>query len=387
MMAVALLGCNADDSADKDVDPENAEAGGDAPDGDDDVGGEGDDIPDEGWAPEPPAEGGAIDIADIHRRRAEATCQALAHCQATGVIEQRHGADCAGGLEHQIRQLYGNAVDEAVAEGRVSYDPEAAWRCVRGTLVAPCNLFETEPSCGAVYVGTAAIGQPCVIDLECEGAAWCDATSECPGLCRQARSIGSGCTADRQCGGLASCRLGSCQEKLRLDDPCSSDGAQCVGLLSCSRAAVDRPATFCRNPFEGHEPGQSCRPAGCQAGLYCRFASDLDHRCDTQQREGETCFHGSPNACTSGLICDFEGLAPRPEVPGECKPAPVQGELCWVDCTPGHVCAHTEPGDPRGECQAMRDNGQECTTSEHCWSLTCDSTAGVCRARAKACLP
>lgn len=393
----ALVACDPDGSTGSSTDTGSAEGAVGSPEGDDGSGeelpgveGEGEagrDIPEEGWAPDPAGDGGSIAVEDVHTLRADATCLGLTACHATSVIEQRLGADCTAALEHQIRQLYGDAVDEAIAEGRVLYDPDAAWRCVQGTLAAPCDLFETEPACGRVYAGLAALGEPCVLDLECEGAAWCDASDGCPGRCREARSPGSGCTADRQCSGLASCRLGSCQERRRIDDLCSPDGAECIGILSCSRAAPDHPATFCRNPFSGLGPGERCRPAGCQGGLYCRFSSDQDHRCDTRQGDGQTCFHGSPSACLAGLACDWDGLAPRPEVPGECKPAPTEGQMCWIDCAPGHVCVHDDPTDPRGECHVMRDNGQPCTRPEHCWSLTCDTGGGVCRARAQACLP
>ncbi len=378
----ALAGCSADNA-------DNPGGAPDAPASDNAGEGEGEPatVPDGGWAPDPPAAGGAVPLEQVHSLRAAATCEALAACHATSVISQRLGDDCAAGLEHQIRQLYGDAVDAAIAEGVVVYDAQAAWRCVQGTTIAPCNLFETEPACGEVYTGTVPVGGPCVLDLECEGAAWCDASTGCPGRCVEARSAGSGCTADRQCAGVASCRLGSCQDKLRLDDRCSSDGAECIGILSCSPAAPGQPATFCRNPFAGLEPGDTCRPAACQAGLYCRFAADQQHRCDTRNAEGQTCFHGSPNACTAGFVCDWDGGAPRPEIAGECKVAPTQGEVCWIDCAPGHVCLHLADGDPRGVCHAMRDNGEPCDRSDHCWSLTCDTAAGICRARAKACLP
>ncbi len=320
--------------------------------------------------------------------RAAATCDALAACDATAVIGQRLGADCAGGLEHQIRQIYGDVADAAVAEGRVVYDAEAAWRCVQGTLLAPCRLFETEPACGEVYTGTLLLGGDCEIDLECEGGAWCDASAGCLGKCRESRAPGSGCTADRQCGGLASCRLGSCLEKLRQEDRCSSDGAECIGLLSCSPPAMGVPATFCRNPFLGQAPGETCRPGGCEAGLYCRFAVSQEHTCATREREGETCFHGFPNACVPGFTCQWDGRAPSPEAAGTCKASPVEGEACWVDCAPGHACLRiSDQADPRGTCHLLRDNGEPCETGRQCWSLTCDAIKGVCRARAQACLP
>ena len=344
-----------------------------------------DTIPDEGWAPPAPPGGAEIPLSDVHLARAAATCEALTRCGATAVIEERVGEDCVAGLEHQIRQLYGEAVAEAVNAGRVAYDGEAAWRCAQGTLWAPCRLFETEPSCAQVFEGLIPPGGACDIDLECAGPAWCDASAGCPGVCAPSGGHGSPCTADRHCAGLASCRLGTCQRKLSLGSRCSPDGAECLGLLTCGVVVPGKPARFCRNPFEGLDAGALCRPGGCGAGLYCRFAVDGAHRCVPRRPEGDPCFHGFPNACVSGRTCDWGAEEPRPELEGRCVASPTEGEACWVDCAPGHVCLHSDTLDGApGRCHVIRDNGQACDRDEQCWSLACAPT-GVCRARVRAC--
>jgi len=232
--------------------------------------------------------------------------------------------------------------EDAVAAGRIAYDPGAAGACVAATAGASCMATPfSDRSCGELFTGLVAEG--------------------------------GGCTSDYECVGGADCTIASCD-------------AQCC-LGSCGPPLTGEPPP----PPELADVGEPCTThTDCVVGAYC----ETDGRCTaTPDREGERCLFG----CARGdLYCDIDALVCKayagagepcddaavsapPCDPawsfcdGVCRPRPGAGEAC--DAT--RVCVASTWCDGGGTCQERGGAGDPCDDSGQC-TVSCDGVTGQC---------
>lgn len=229
---------------------------------------------------------------------------------------------------------------DAVAAGRLIYDPVAAATCVEATREAHCLATPwSDPACAAMLTGQIASGQACTSDFECAGGADC--------------------------------------EDARCDAQC------CVGQCGA-------PLTGTPPPREAAAIGEACQQhADCELGAYC----ETDRVCAAMPTaEGQRCVFG----CARGdLYCDVEALVcKRYGAAGEaCDPAGATAPPCdpaWSHCD--EVCVE-RPGEGQpcdddrvciaatfcrdGTCVARGDAGAPCTDDDEC-AVACDVPLNAC---------
>lgn len=207
-------------------------------------------------------------------------------------------------------------------EGRISFDAQAAGRCLEHVAGRGCARPEGfapsdeelagRASCAAIFTGTLADGDLCAASLECAGGGYCQ------------------------------------------QDTCE-DGC-CVGECVVPTVAAR---------------GESCSVDYlCGAGLGCVYDEGAqDYLCSPLMGEGEPC--GGELGCAEGLVCDWSL--------GLCVAQGAVGEVCTsfggASCLPGGVCVDPE-FDGTGRCQALGDVGDPCDVECRDFDLLCEG--GVC---------
>lgn len=227
--------------------------------------------------------------------------------------------------------------EDAVAAGRLVYDPEAAGACLDALRDAYC-LAEpfSDPVCERMFAGAVEEGGVCTSAFECASGAPCEVSS---------------CTV--QC---------------------------CTG--TCGPAPAPPP-----DPPPRAEVGQDCEVHDdCVEAAYCGF----DRTCAPMpEAEGEACVFG----CARGdLYCDTDALECRryggPGEPcddtrpcdpawaicdGTCRVRPGPGEPCEpqvADCVAAAWC-------DAGTCRTRGLPGATCDHPDQC-TVTCDTSLGLC---------
>lgn len=227
--------------------------------------------------------------------------------------------------------------EDAVAGGRLGYDPLAAGRCLESVRDGYCLAVPfSDLACEDLFAGLVAEGGACTSDFECAAGAPCEVSS---------------CTVQ--------CCTGTC-------GPAPVPPAEPPALAEVGEACA------------GHDD--------CAEGAYC----DFDRTCAAMpDAEGERCVFG----CARGdLYCDtdllqcrrYAGLGEpcdeaRPCDPawshcdGACRLRPRPGEPCapqTMECVAAAFC-------DAGTCRARGGPGAPCDDPEQC-TVTCDSTPGQC---------
>ena len=209
----------------------------------------------------------------------------------------------------------------------VKYDAQAAGDCMaelKGRIkCGDTNAAEDIPACDRVFVGTLAAGQTCTKSAECVA----------PGYCNQDFTTGqSVCTAPT--GGTALVRG-------KAGDTCS---ASCADATSCNvfQAPVPGPPGTVGDPTQPAPTLVACYGSD---SLYC------DGTCQKLKAIGESC--SSPEACQTGLFCDFNSAictAPHPN-----------GAVCSSDyeCQSDHCSADPATGAD-GTCSNTSVTAQQC---------------------------
>lgn len=305
--------------------------------------------------------GPIVTLDDLLAQLPAVACAWYARCpEYQTLIVRIFGDDCVEALAG-VYEAIGKPYNERIAAGAVSFDADAAQRCLELYESVSCAPDGLDTDCESVFVGQLQAGDACFDDIECSPGTYCDQSTSCPGLCVPVVQAGETCTSDLECAGELACSFeGVCAEKLPL-------GAACVSGLDCSSEYCDSEMDVCaeRPPYGVKPLGEQCSGLECQSGLYCDIAGDSI--CKETLSVGQPCASVAfENPCQAGLYCEASAASNE----GVCAPMAAIGESCTDSdgCQAG-VC-------DAGTCQRRERLGEPCMTDERCWGGHC--VAGAC---------
>jgi hypothetical protein len=285
---------------------------------------------------------GAIEDSEVGERVVEALCARDERCgvyASTEACERDLRRWGWGGMWLGL----GTRHDAALASGRLSYDEDAAERCVATLRDSDCRLpaltflarqrgIEYEPACQVLRVEEPA--STCRLHAECGGEAYChfpgDGTPE-----------------------------GTCQ-------PRSVEGEVALHPIQCAPGLVlAEPGGRCQRPAEEGEvcylPGGAGITHPCGPGLWC---DQNGGTCQRARAEGDACGAFGTPPCDESLVCK-EGHCGRRSRPGEsCRATPVLSTLYRNDCQEELFC-DAERGE-LGTCREQLGEGVACRESFEC---------------------
>jgi hypothetical protein len=261
----------------------------------------------------------------------------------------------------------GTRYDAALESGRLSFDEDAAERCLAAIRDADCRLLspsstahqwgiENDPACRVLRAE-----EPegaCQLQAECGERAYCHfaTTGNCEGTCQPRSGEGEAAFRPEQCApGLSlSHATGRCLRPATEGDVCFAAGG-----------------------------GPLPRNGPCGPGLWCNHASG---KCQRTGAEGDACVDAFTSPCGASFVCQE----------GRCVRRVGKGEVCRVPETPpglyanvcqGELFCDAEP-EQSGTCQERRGEGGacrnpfDCTADLDCLGLSPQSGAtGVCGKR------
>lgn len=136
--------------------------------------------------------GSAVPLEDLPGELAAVFCGGIQECLGDlGAIFPQ--PDCEPTVENEYRNEQFAALEEAIAAGTVVYDGTEAPSCLAAFRALGCDLFSSRvpPACERTLAGTIPLGDPCSLNDECEGNAFCDRSGDsCPGVCAEPRTEG-----------------------------------------------------------------------------------------------------------------------------------------------------------------------------------------------------
>jgi subtilase family serine protease len=285
-------------------------------------------------------------------------CTSLGRCEVRNVCA---GVQCSAGM-----------TCDPLAEGACRCGPggpacEANQRCVDAECVTDkcfgvactgettCDLADGVCKCGGSGGEVCSGGEACdAASKSCVRSSLCDNVT-----------CGSGAVCDPADG---RCRCGALTGPVCGDDQtCDAVNKRCMGGDLCQNVT-------CIN-------GSSCDPedglckCGGFAGIQCA-TGDLCISSGNQHVCRKPCDAMSPNACVSGLGCDWDD----DESLSYCAPAGTarSGETCGEAlCSPGLYCQPTE-SDGRGVCRPYCASDATCATGQMCSFFRAEGTLGIC---------
>ncbi len=271
-----------------------------------------------------------VPLEQLSARSADAVC-----AWATRCIHVPDDATCRRLIDPKDYDT--RRTEDAVAAGRLVYDPDAAGECLARTADASCLATPfADPACDAMLAGVVTQGGACTSAFECADFADCEAVT-CSGQC----CVGA-CGAPGFDPGEP--------------PPRTAIGGACDTHLDCVDEAYCEIDGSCTEMPDA--PGERCL-FGCARGdLYC----DIDvFECRAYAARGEAC---DPERA-SAPPCDptWSYCA------GECRDRPGEGEAC--DASDRRCIASTWcDGDP-GVCRGRGAAGAVCAAADQC-EVTCD---------------
>lgn len=334
-----------------------------------------------------------IEYSAVPREFASTFCGALEECGgATVSLFFFQGADCTERAQATLENQTVPAWDAAIAAGTIVYDGAAAATCFDETRALGCDVTvsPTPAACREIFAGTIDIGQPCSLDEECVGDAYC-ASASCPdsaGTCTARAADGGACEGDEECTAGLTCDDGRCGPPAsRRNGPCGGgSGLECPIDQSCvgeDDETMTQGTCMDRASLQTAAAGETCEIEGmvqCQEGLSCAvIGADMTgatFECRDPVGAGGACFLGFPSMCPTDQYCDATPAMGSFE--GTCQPLPGDGEACLdatgfsARCRPGLACVGGTT------CRAPQPNGASCTGNTECLSSNC--VDGTCSA-------
>ncbi|MDH5672938.1 MAG: hypothetical protein OEZ06_12360 [Myxococcales bacterium] len=318
-----------------------------------------------------------------------ALCTEIEACLGADVLAQSFGDEsCVERFGAQLDDGGFARVQDAVDDGRVSYDPSATDACLASLTGLGCDVgtrrIESDENCAAIFVGSVEPGGACALDADCKGTAFCQLGDSCPGTCTELLAAGQACTDDDECqDGLGCDELSlRCVRPAQLGESCGgSIAADCKLGLSCVGDDEDMGiAGSCQDPagFWVGELGETCNfdtATLCVEGLSCVIEVSLSgatFTCQEPVGSGEPCKVGLPMPCPAGEYCDGDVF--NNDFAGDCVPLPGAGEPCAQ--TFGAVCAPGLQCDEDEKCRPVNRLGQPCISDKGCASDYCQD--GLC---------
>ena len=218
----------------------------------------------------------------------------------------------------------------------------------------PCTEDSCDPDTGECVHED--VGCPsCAVDADCvpyESTNPCHGTLHCvTGACLKDAPTVVDCWAAQT--GLGPCeqsvcnpKNGECQSSVRPDGSSCTPVSICEDVGTCLSGVCSGPPVMC-------DDGDPCTQDTCDGG--CKFAGISGPVCD----DGDECT--TDDGCMAGV----------------CKGTPL------VDCDDGDVCTNDTCNVVTGSCihtnnNALCDDGNECTVSDHCDSGECVASVVLC---------
>jgi hypothetical protein len=359
-------------------------------------------LPD-GPPPKDPCKG-AIDLDDFGACVSKALCAKIAACG----LGQSGEVDCTN-LPIQIfnglntRNLAAG-VRQAVAAGRLSYDPVAAGACLADLDAGNCKSVLGSDLFGScsMFVGKVAANNTCGYPVECAAGNAClgngsnaysgtcgndscrprvavnqsCATAACQvgdhcvaNICRHG-DLAAPCSSDNDCDADFYCAGTTCAAQLAKDKPCTTD-RQCAGALACVGRSLSPPAGKCE---EVATLGAAC-DYQCYGPFLCQQSATPTTTlgsCVAEPGEGEPCVTGS--GCGLGLlICDDKGTPADPK-DDICREPGKVGAPCTKNgdgCNVGLLCTADISMAATGVCRTPLPNNSACFDNDQCASGNC----------------
>ncbi len=334
------------------------------------------------------------DVGDLREALASTVCDASAQCTQDPflllLIEMAQSTgDCTGALlEIGFGEFDG--LEEAVANGTVTFDADAAKTCLNA-FRDQCFAEIPNEACERTFIGNLTEGESCAQAEECQPGLFCDTAvgDICQQTCKPAADTGEACDSDAQCGGEPGVEKvcgndNTCVELVfttdaALGEPCGdfddftrsvtcADGLFCQGLTTSDDGVCAEPVA----------QGQSCQDFDeCEQGAFCVNGTcrplsirDSGQSCTTDEIEP-----GAPlELCNSlkGLAC-AAGTCEAAQGGAENQPCRGDGDIFLQACDEGLFCDFES-----GICQAPKANGEACFGDDECASDNCGFDTGVC---------
>jgi hypothetical protein len=340
-----------------------------------------------------------VPLSEVPDGYAKAYCSALERCYGLLFELMYDREDCTTIVADSFRQGDLPSLEAAVEDGRVVYQGKLASACFEAVAERACGDLQNREieECEAALRGTAAVGEPCELDEECEGSSICETSLACPGMCVRRYGAGVACLEDDQCadGLVCSSATAHCVAPAAEGEPCEGGiEAQCAGGLICvgQEAAEMMPGTCVPiGEVARGAAGEACDPRAaqlCAESASCVVtgitASAQTWSCRAVPESGGPCGFGLPENCPDGQYCPLTGLQILAgTVEARCAPLPAAGEACIERALPflGECAAYTRCGDD-GLCTPLRNLGESCDSNAVCYSGSCAN--GACEP-ARAC--
>jgi hypothetical protein len=314
---------------------------------------------------------GSGEIGDFVSQYAKATCELLGRCTWLFGLDL---ASCSAAFETALTEQVLDQHNEAIAEGRIDYHPEALAACIAQVESASCDEERFE-KCRPVFVGKTKLGQACTIDSECEGYGQCKVDGACPGVCAPAAKLGEPCTRYNECEPGLECEgdtgVQLCVKTAKIGESCAE--TSCSGYAVCSDGTCVSRASLGASDQGG--PCEVLSGPSCKPGLVCTTTlvdGDVVGRCQPKVASGAACTFSTPDPCPGGEYCHITSATGVKPATGTCTVSPKLGEECRygmynvTSCEIGQYC-DTETK----VCTAKGELGAACTSSASCSSNTC----------------
>jgi hypothetical protein len=226
------------------------------------------------------------------------------------------------------------ALFEAIAAGRVTYDPQRESACLEALQAESCMarvLVENLPACAGVFACAAGAGDAGAPDGGAAIGSAADAGAACSALFPSLGALPA-CATTGDCnngsvGGAPFCVGGYC-----LSDSCGLyEPVACTSFVAAGQACDANPP----NPSGFGEAG---RTLFCSPGLICQgLSGDGDGGvgglgvCATPQDIGGACVEGAQvTGCLSGLACEC-GVCRLPPSSGPCASGLCEVGVAYCD--------------------------------------------------------
>ena len=227
------------------------------------------------------------------------------------------------------------------------------------------------------------VGQPCVLNGECSGDAFCRTS-----VCTAKGTPGASCRSDNECTTDTSCFQGSCRTRGAVGARCLRS-TDCATQLTCddvlrscqaydSNVPTGQPCTNssqrclsfseqCRNVFVNPDGGIGTRGtcATPMLGDVCRFNSECAtaQYCETTSMTCRAAGVGTP--CSSSSQCRPTDFCPNSGSSNICNPKIASGQFCTElgSCaSASDTCIFGADGG-MGRCGIVPSLGQPCTST------------------------
>jgi hypothetical protein len=295
------------------------------------------------------------------------------------------------------------AIEGAMAEGRITVDPDKLEACVASYRASACNTSRQSPlpvsalpdlgtalvACPDLFVGHVPNNQACGLSQECVAGSRCVGGQPPPsygnypglpipvqltpttGLCLPYQQNGDRCNESSDCDPRHSCRTPEfvCGAPTGEGEPCTPVLSPIIGIVTsnCDVNAhlfCDDAFTFtCRHYPRAGEPCDQVRSPQCDPdpalALACDFFSGL---CKPPGQPGDDCGGDAIARCRDDLVCH----PTQPDGIGVCGSAPRLGEACTDRCASPSVCTNGLCASP-----GAVKIGSPCIRDTDCASLAC----------------